>query len=82
MWRLHYSKQAVRFLKKCPDAQRINNRIRHLADQPVPHNAVRVMGEARTFRIRIGTYRVLYEINWTDKVLLVAKIDKRSRAYE
>ena len=46
-------------------------------EKPVPSNAVHVVGEARTFRIRLGKYR-----NWHDKAIIVAKIDKRSKFYD
>ncbi|MBI4983672.1 hypothetical protein HZC32_03440 [Candidatus Woesearchaeota archaeon] len=34
------------------------------------------------FRYRIGYYRALYRVKEDDKVVLVAKIDKRSRVHD
>ena len=34
------------------------------------------------FRYRIGDYRILYKIKKKDKIILIAKIDKRSRIYD
>ena len=58
------------------------DKIRLLSSEPVPHKAVRIVGEERTFRIRVGDYRVLYEISWRDGEILIAVVDKRPRAYD
>ena len=62
--------------------ERIINKIKTLTTNPVPHNSVRIIGEERTFRIRIGDYRVLYEIFWDKKEILILNIDKRANAYK
>jgi len=84
MFEIEFSNQSRKFLKKS-DKQlnlRIIEKISLLKVDPVPHNSVRVVGEDKTFRIRIGDYRVLYEINWDKKFILIAKIDKRPKAYD
>ncbi len=65
MFSIDYSHKARRFLKKCDKnlSKRIVNKIELLKTVPVPHKAVSVVGEDRTFRIRIGDYRVLYEVS-------------------
>ena len=84
IFEIEFSNQSRKFLKKS-DKQlnlRIIEKISLLKVDPVPHNSVRVVGEDKTFRIRIGDYRVLYEINWDKKFILIAKIDKRPKAYD
>lgn len=84
IFEIDFSSQPRKFLKKS-DKQlslRIIGRINLLKTDPVPHNSVRVVGEEKTFRIRIGDYRALYEIDWNNKTILIAKIDKRSKVYE
>ncbi len=84
MFNLEFSNQAKDFLRKCDKnlCVRIIEKIELLKTNPVPHNAVRVVGEERTFRIRIGSYRVLYEVKWNEKVILIVNIDKRPHAYQ
>jgi len=84
MFSIEFSRQSEKFLKDCEKelSLRIREKIKQLLIEPVPHNAVRVQGEERTFRIRIGDYRVLYEIYWKENILLIVKIDKRPRAYD
>ena len=84
IFEIEFSNQSRKFLKKS-DKQlntRIIEKISLLNVDPVPHNSARVIGEDKTFRIRIGDYRVLYEINWDKKFILIAKIDKRSKIYD
>ncbi len=84
MFNIEFSNQSRKFLKKCDSdlKARIIDKIELLKTEPVPHKAVSVVGEDKTFRIRIGNYRVLYEIKWDKSIILVAKIDKRSRVYD
>ena len=83
MFSLGFSNQSEKFLKRCDRElrERILEKIKKLKTEPVPHNAVSVVGEERTFRIRIGDYRVLYEIKWNNQEILIAIIDKRSKVY-
>ena len=79
-----FSNQPRKFLRKCNSKlrKRILSKIQLLRIEPVPHNAARIIGEERTFRIRIGDYRVLYEILWEKNEILIAIIDKRAKAYK
>ncbi len=64
---------------------RIENRLKRLADNPVPSDAKFIERDNKgdkIFRYRIGHYRALYKIKESEKVVLVTKIDKRSRAYD
>jgi len=83
MFALEFSNQSQKFLKKCGAElrDRILEKIKNLKTEPVPHKAVRIVGEERTFRIRVGDYRVLYEVLWDKNEILIAVIDKRPRAY-
>lgn len=81
---LTFSNQAEKFLKKVDGelSQRIVGKIKLLQNEPVPHNAVKIVGEERTFRIRVGDYRVIYELYWKDNAILIVKIDKREKVYD
>ncbi|HLD33634.1 MAG TPA: hypothetical protein VJB66_02830 [Candidatus Nanoarchaeia archaeon] len=51
MFEFDVSRQAEKFLKKCDKqlTSRILDKLNGLAVEPVPHNAVRIAGEERTF---------------------------------
>jgi mRNA interferase RelE/StbE len=79
------STRAYKFFKKQPKNvyARLITKIEELADNPFPSGVRRVIGrKERLFRIRVGDYRILYEIFQDEKVILIVNIDKRSRVYE
>ncbi|MEN7981967.1 MAG: type II toxin-antitoxin system RelE/ParE family toxin [Nanoarchaeota archaeon] len=81
---LDYSKSSKKFLRKSEKELllRIFNKLEKLKENPVPSDAKRIEGSKElTFRIRIGKYRILYEVNNNKKVVLVSKIDNREKVY-
>ena len=86
MFSLVLSQGAAKFLRKCDNdlRTRILRKAKTLIVHPVPSDSkflTRDQGE-RVFRIRIGDYRVIYSLKDDLKVVLIAKIDKRSRVYK
>ncbi|MGB9895577.1 MAG: type II toxin-antitoxin system RelE family toxin [Thermoproteota archaeon] len=62
--------------------QRIVEKLRRLEDFPETElDIVKVAGEENTFRLRVGNYRVLFKVYEKEKIIVVAKIDIRKRAY-
>jgi len=60
---------------------RLKPKIESLAFNPRPPDTIKLQGFDDTYRIRVGDYRVLYEIH--DNVLLVLIVDvgHRKRVY-
>ena len=56
-------------------------RIQALRDQPRPPGCRKVQGEESVWRIRIGDYRVLYEINDASRIIDIAAVRHRRDAY-
>ena len=84
MFQTKFSKQAEKFLSRCEDElfRRIKKKANNLETNPVPSDAKRMQGYKKlTFRIRIGKYRVLYEIKESENLIVVVKIDKREKIY-
>jgi len=86
IYKLAYSCRAQKFLRKLDNltAERIRARLERLEITPVPSDAkwiTRHNGES-LFRYRIGDYRALYKVKEDEQVVLVGKIDKRSRVYD
>ena len=84
MFQIKFSKQAEKFLSKCEDElfNRIKKKVNNLYINPIPSDAKRLQGYTNpTFRIRIGKYRVLYEIRESEILIIIVKIDKRERIY-
>ena len=80
-----YGNQPKKFLKKQEKSfvRRILEKIDLLIDNPIPQNSKRVEGRNELiFRIRVGSYRVLYEVDYASEEIGIIKIDKREGAYK
>ena len=60
---------------------RIANVIDALAFDPRPQGAVRLKGIQGLWRIRVGDYRVIYEIKDRQLIVLVVRINHRREVY-
>ncbi|MDO8564334.1 MAG: type II toxin-antitoxin system RelE/ParE family toxin [Nanoarchaeota archaeon] len=86
MFNIDFADKSKKFLKKLDKhiAIRIVDKLENLKDNPVPSDSVfigREEGE-KVFRYRIGDYRALYKLKESEKIILVIKIDKRSKVYD
>ena len=61
---------------------RILNKIEFLQKNPSPPNSKTIKGvKERLFRVRVGDFRILYEVDFKKAIIGIVKIDKRSRVY-
>ena len=72
--------KALRAIAK-GDAERIRAKLRALAVDPRPPGAERMQGSDGELRIRVGDYRVIYEVNDAALVVLVITIGHRREVY-
>ncbi len=70
-------------LKKLPAKirHRAKAAIDGLADEPIPVGAGRLRGRENAYRIRIGTYRIVYEVHVTEVVVYVVGVAHRRDVY-
>lgn len=59
----------------------IKEAIINLADDPRPHGYKKLKGEDG-YRIRIGRYRVIYEIDEKEKTITIVDADHRKDIYK
>ena len=83
-YRLTISRQASKEFEALPAEviERVRQKIRALATTPRPPGSKKLRDTQRTWRIRIGDWRVLYEIDDARKLVDVAAIRHRSKAYD
>jgi mRNA interferase RelE/StbE len=84
MFNIELSKQSSKFLRKCEEELRVRvvKKLRLLREEPFSHDSKQLEGyDKPTFRIRVGKYRIIYEINNEEKLILISKIDKREKVY-
>ncbi len=61
--------------------QQVARVIDRLADNPRPGQATQLVGDPRTWRVRAGDWRILYEIRDDEIVVLILDVKHRSKAY-
>ena len=62
-------------------AKKIRDKIRSLADNPRQMGAIKLKGEDNAYRVRVGDYRIIYEIYDSKILVLVMHIDHRKDVY-
>ena len=79
---LSFKTSVAKDLRQIPkrDVQNILKRIEGLADDPRPSGSEKLSGQER-FRVRQGTYRIVYEIKDQELVVMVVKIGHRRDVY-
>jgi len=78
------SARALDWLEDCRDTrlkQRIVGAIDALAANPHPPGCVKLAGEEIVWRVRVGSYRILYEIHEGRLMVLVIRIAHRREVY-
>jgi len=82
MYRIVITRQVERVLVGLPtqDAQRILAAIQQLANTPRPVGTIKLTG-SDLWRIRVGNYRVIYEINDTKLAVTVVRVGHRRDIY-
>ncbi len=80
---VEFSKRVAKDLRGIPgnEVKLILAKIRGLAEEPLPPAAKKLKGN-ELFRIRIGNYRVIYEIRNDRLVVFVVKVGHRKDVYE
>lgn len=60
---------------------RILKRIDKLAEEPFPHQTVKLEGGEELYRIRVGDYRIIYGVNRSAKQIIIHHVRHRREAY-
>ncbi|MHA3685003.1 type II toxin-antitoxin system RelE family toxin [Leucobacter sp. HY1908] len=77
------SKEAAKAFRRLhpQDAARLKVAISALAENPRPPGSVQLVGGAGEMRIRVGDYRVVYEVIEDELVVLVLRLGHRREIY-
>jgi mRNA interferase RelE/StbE len=80
---LAFTPAALRSLRKLPReiAVRIKAATEALCDDPRPHGVKALSGSPGWLRVRIGDYRVIYEVRDAELVIAVIQVGHRSKIY-
>lgn len=77
------ARRAVRSIAGLPrkEQQRVRAAIDLLADEPRPPGCIALTGEDSVYRVRVGDYRILYEVIDTRLVVQVVRVGHRRDVY-
>ena len=78
-WRTSTKKDLRKIPRKM--VSRIVAEVEKLADQPLPHGSEKLTGSEHTYRIRVGDYRVVYELLRDAKIVEVQRVRHRKDVY-
>ena len=84
LYQVFFTKQAVKILQKMPRdiAQSIHQKLDQIAADPfAPHSGVTKLQNREGYRLRIGDWRVIYDIQKEKVVIIVVKIASRGEVY-
>ena len=84
MYRIRYRSSAVKILRRMPSnvAKTVVGKINQLAENPyAPNNNITQLTGKSGYRLRVGDWRVLYEIDDDTLVIEIIKIGPRGGVY-
>lgn len=83
-YRLVFKKSVIKDFKSIPNAQvsKILSRIERLANDPRPRGSIKLAGQEQRYRVRQGPYRILYEIEDDELIVIVVKAGHRKDVYQ
>ena len=61
--------------------ERVMKRIEKLRDEPCPHGVVKLEGVERLYRMVVGDYRIVYEVDTQAKQIMVLYVRHRREVY-
>ena len=81
-YKVVFRKSVARDLRPIPnrDLQKILTTIESLSENPQPSGIEKLSGQDR-YRIRQGSYRIIYEINDKEVLVVVVKVGHRKDVY-
>ncbi|MGC9454166.1 MAG: type II toxin-antitoxin system RelE family toxin [Phycisphaerae bacterium] len=82
-WRVEIKSSAVGEISRLPrrDQRRVISAIETLAENPRPRGARKLVGGEEAYRIRVGDYRVVYQIADDVLIVFVVRVGHRRDIY-
>ena len=83
MYRIKLSNRATKDADRLPHTvwQRILAALETLVENPRLHGSAKIKGEKNLYRLRVGDYRILYDVDDSADAVLLLRIQSRQDAY-
>lgn len=84
LYRIAWKQSAIKELKSLPKevVVRIVQAVEHLTENPFPAEVKKLVGSERTYRIRKGSYRVIFTVDRSSLVIEIIRIGHRKEVYD
>ena len=81
---IQFKSSAAKEFRNLPQdiKKRVITKIDLLSSNPLPKDVKRLKGKNDYYRLRIGVFRIVYELHQTDKMILITRIRHRRDAYK
>ena len=82
-FRIEWKKSTRKDLRKLPTsvANRLVRAVEDLAENPFPHGVEKLSGSEHAYRIRLGDYRIVYEVVAESKLVEIQRVRHRKDVY-
>lgn len=82
-YELRFKSSALRELKRLPerDVRRIAGQVELLREQPRPRGGKKLRLGKNLWRLRVGDFRVVYEIDDEEQIIRIVRVRHRSKIY-
>ena len=82
-FRIEWKKSTRKDLRKLPSVtvDKIIAAVEGLAENPFPHGVEKLSGSEHAYRIRLGDYRVVYEVVPESKLVEIQRVRHRKDVY-
>lgn len=82
MYTVTFARHAIKGLDALTskDRSRVQAEIQALADDPTPANSIQMSGSTLR-RLRVGTYRVIYDMDDTALTIMIVEVGHRRDVY-
>jgi mRNA interferase RelE/StbE len=82
-FRIEWKKSTRKDLRKLPSAtvDKIIAAVEGLAENPFPHGVEKLSGSEHAYRIRLGDYRIVYEVVAESKLVEIQRVRHRKDVY-
>lgn len=78
-WRASTKKDLRRIPQQ--EGARIVAAVAELRDEPLPHGSEKLAGADYTYRIRVGDYRIIYELLRSSRLVEIQRVRHRKEVY-
>lgn len=82
-YNIHFKPSVQKDFRRLPKTEvgRVMKRVEKLKDEPFPHGVDKLEGANRLYRIRIGDYRIIYEVDNQLQSIVILYVRHRREVY-